>query len=75
MPAPTGMLRSAWSTDPFSLGSYSFLGVGSSLADRDVLAASEGRRFFAGEACSHDHAATVHGAYSSGEAAAKAVLA
>jgi len=74
-PAPTAMLRSSWSTDPFSLGSYSFLGVGSSLADRDALAAAEGRRFFAGEACSHDHAATVHGAYASGEAAAEAVLA
>ena len=74
LPAPTGMLRSSWSTDPFALGSYSYLGVGSSLSDRDALAAAEGRRFFAGEACSHDHAATVHGAYLSGEAAAKAVL-
>ena len=74
IPAPSGLLRSAWSVDPFSLGSYSFLAVGSSLADRDALAAPEGRRFFAGEACSHDHAATVHGAYASGEAAAKAVL-
>jgi monoamine oxidase len=72
--APTGLLRSAWSVDPFSLGSYSFIGVGASLADRDALAAAEGRRFFAGEACSHDHAGTVHGAYSSGEAAANAVL-
>jgi monoamine oxidase len=71
---PTGLLRSAWSVDPFSLGSYSFIGVGASLADRDALAAPEGRRFFAGEACSHDHAATVHGAYTSGEAAAEAVL-
>ena len=34
----------------------------------------DGRRVFAGEACSRDHAATVHGAYASGEAAAKAVL-
>ena len=72
--APIGMLRSAWSVDPFALGSYSFIGVGSSPADRDALAAPEGRRFFAGEACSRDHAGTVHGAYSSGEAAAKAVL-
>jgi monoamine oxidase len=72
--APTGLLRSAWSVDPFSLGSYSFIGVGASLADRDALAAPEGRRFFAGEACSHDHAGTVHGAYTSGEAAAKALL-
>jgi monoamine oxidase len=73
-PPPTGLLRSAWSVDPFSLGSYSFIGVGASLADRDALAAPEGRRFFAGEACSSEHAATVHGAYTSGEAAANAVL-
>jgi len=74
LPTPTGLLRSAWSVDPFSLGSYSFIGVGASLADRDALAVPQGRRFFAGEACSHDHAGTVHGAYTSGEAAAKAVL-
>ena len=74
LPAPTGLLRSAWSVDPFSLGSYSFIGVGGSLADREALAVSEGRRFFAGEACSSDHAGTVHGAYTSGEAAANAVL-
>jgi len=74
VPTPTGLLRSSWSVDPFSLGSYSFIGVGASLADRDALAAPEGRRFFAGEACSHDHAGTVHGAYTSGEAAANAVL-
>ena len=71
---PTGLLRSAWSVDPFSLGSYSFIGVGASLADRDALAELDGRRVFAGEACSRDHAATVHGAYASGEAAAKALL-
>ena len=74
VPAPTGLLRSTWSVDPFSLGSYSFIGVGASLADRDALAAPEGRCFFAGEACSRDHAGTVHGAYTSGEAAANAVL-
>jgi hypothetical protein len=74
LPAPTALLRSSWSVDPFSLGSYSFIAVGSSLADRDALAAPEGRRFFAGEACSHGDAATVHGAYASGEAAAKALL-
>ena len=74
VPAPTGLLRSAWSVDPFSLGSYSFIGVGGSLADRDALAEPDGRRVFAGEACSRDHAGTVHGAYSSGEAAAKTLL-
>jgi hypothetical protein len=74
LPTPTGLLRSAWSVDPFSLGSYTFIGVGASLADRDALATPEGRRVFSGEACSRDHAGTVHGAYASGEAAAKAVL-
>jgi monoamine oxidase len=74
VPTPTGLLRSSWSVDPFSLGSYSFIAVGASLADRDALAASDGRRFFAGEACSRDHAGTVHGAYTSGEVAANAVL-
>ena len=72
--APTGLLRSAWSVDPFSLGSYSFIAVGASLADRDALAEPDGRRVFAGEACSRDHAGTVHGAYTSGEAAAKTLL-
>lgn len=71
---PTGLLRSAWSVDPFSLGSYSFIGVDASLADRDALAEPDGRRVFAGEACSRDHAATVHGAYTSGEAAARVLL-
>ncbi|MFM9033175.1 MAG: FAD-dependent oxidoreductase [Mycobacterium sp.] len=72
--APTGLLRSSWSVDPFSLGSYSFIAVGSSPADRDALAESEGRRVFAGEACSREHAGTVHGAYASGEAAANSLL-
>ena len=75
LPAPTGVLRSPWTTDAFSLGSYSFLGVGASPADRDALAAREGALFFAGEACSRDHAATVHGAWLSGERAARECLA
>ncbi|MGB8862283.1 MAG: hypothetical protein WCC60_23715, partial [Ilumatobacteraceae bacterium] len=25
IPAPTGMVRTSWSTDPFTLGSYSYL--------------------------------------------------
>lgn len=74
IPATTGLLRSQWSVDPFSLGSYSFIAVGSSPADRDALGAPDGRRFFAGEACSREHAGTVHGAYASGEAAARAAL-
>ncbi len=72
--APAAMLRSNWTRDPFSMGSYSFIAVGSSLSDRDALAAREGALFFAGEACSREHAATVHGAYLSGEKAARDLL-
>lgn len=72
--APIATVRSHWSTDPYALGSYSYLAVGSSNDDRDALAAPAGALFFAGEACSRDHAATVHGAWRSGERAARALL-
>jgi polyamine oxidase len=74
LPAPAAVLRSQWTNDPSSLGAYSFLGVGATLADRDALAAREGAVFFAGEACAPEHAATVHGAYQSGERAARECL-
>ncbi|MBM4381556.1 MAG: FAD-dependent oxidoreductase, partial [Deltaproteobacteria bacterium] len=38
-------------------------------------AAREGALFFAGEACAKEHAATVYGAWLSGERAARACLA
>ncbi len=72
--APLRTLRSNWSGDAFACGSYSFLAVGSTLADRDTLAARQGSLFFAGEACSRDHAATVHGAFTSGERAANSIV-
>jgi monoamine oxidase len=75
LPSPSAVLRSQWTADPFARGAYSYLGVGASLSDRDALAAREGALFFAGEACSRDHAATVHGAWLSGEQAARACLA
>jgi monoamine oxidase len=64
-----------WSSDPFAYGSYSFFAKGSSPEDVDALAAPVGvRLFFAGEATSRDHPATVHGAYASGLRAAEEVL-
>ncbi len=73
--APTGMARTRWGADEFARGSYSHLAVGSTLADRDALAAPVGERlFFAGEATSRNHAATTHGALTSGRAAAGAML-
>jgi polyamine oxidase len=70
-----GGLQSSWSTDPFALGSYSYLKKGSTPDDRRVLAAPvAGRIFFAGEATESDHPATVHGAMLSGWRAADEVM-
>ena len=71
---PKGFLRTRWAADPYALGSYSYLAVGSSLRDRLALAAPIGQRlYFAGEATHREHAATVHGALLSGRAAARAM--
>lgn len=55
-----------WSVDPWSLGAYSSVPVGAH-GLRPALAAPHGRIHFAGEATAVDgHAASVHGAISSG---------
>jgi monoamine oxidase len=60
--------------DPWSLGSYSYLPVGATPADRVALATpAAARLFFAGEATSSEHPATVHGAAASGIRAAKQI--
>ncbi|GIW25857.1 MAG: hypothetical protein KatS3mg069_2124 [Meiothermus sp.] len=65
-----------WRDDPFTLGAYSKASVGASKA-RGVLAQPVGHRlFFAGEhTASNAWAATVHGAYASGQRAAQEILA
>jgi monoamine oxidase len=73
--APVAHQATRWSKDPFSLGAYSHFAKGSSPADAEALAAPvDGRLFFAGEATSSDHPATVHGAYASGLRAAEEIL-
>ncbi len=75
IPDPVQYRITRWAADPFSGGSYSFLAVGASPADYDVLAQPLGKRlFFAGEHTQRDHLATVHGAYLSGERAADEIL-
>ena len=70
----TPLAATAWGADPLSLGSYSHALPGHA-GDRAILAAPvDDRIFFAGEACSANFFSTVHGAWISGEAAAKAVL-
>lgn len=73
---PEGYVRTNWTGDPFSLGSYSFCRVGQEPLDRVHLAAPVADRlFFAGEATHPHYFGTVHGAYESGVRAAREVMA
>jgi monoamine oxidase len=63
-----------WSNDPFTLGAYSYAGVGGANAAR-VLARSFGRIHFAGEATDSGSSGTVEGALATGKRAARKVLA
>ena len=69
------LASSAWRSDPFARGSYSYARPGHA-EDRARLAAPvDNRLFFAGEACSPHFFSTAHGAYETGTAAAEAALA
>lgn len=76
VPPPVGMVRTSWSTDPWTLGSYSFLGVGATPALRVTLSRpiSDGVLLLAGEHVATDSPSTVHGAAESGNAAADRIL-
>ncbi|GAA3990798.1 hypothetical protein GCM10022247_07010 [Allokutzneria multivorans] len=66
-PAPNHVSRTAWSTDPFALGSYTCIGVDASSKDIATLAEPLGDKvFFAGEGTNHYHWGCVHSAYESG---------
>lgn len=74
-PDPMAYHITRWGRDPWAGGSYSFLKVGSTPDDYDTLAEPvDGRVFFAGEHTSRAYPGTVHGAYLSGERAAREVL-
>ena len=67
-----GYLRTNWSQDPFSQGSYSFIAKGAKRKHINALAAPiDNRVFFAGEATHPDYNSTVHAAYESGLIAAQ----
>ena len=74
VPPPLEAHVTRWSQDPFACGAYSFVAAGATPDDRVALATPLGRSvFFAGEATHTGYPSTVHGAYLSGIAAAKAV--
>lgn len=69
-----GYLRTNWSKDPHSFGSYSFLAKGASRADiKELGHPVDDRLFFAGEATHPGYNSTVHAAYESGLIAAEDV--
>lgn len=74
VPLPIEAIITRWSEDPFSYGSYSYVGPKTRAGDYDVMAQPVGRVHFAGEATCGTHPATVHGAYLSGLRAAAEVI-
>lgn len=76
VPRPAAYLRSSWSSDPFSLGSFSSTPVGAGPGDRATLRETVGDRVvFAGEAVASEHPGTLQGALESGTSAAERVRA
>ena len=71
IPDPVQVVANQWATSPYTGGSYTHFGVGTT---HDDMAAFnniiEGRLTFAGEHTAARHFATVHGGYLSGLAAA-----
>lgn len=75
-PAPIAAQVTRWSRDPHALGSYSFHATGTSPDTRRALAGSDwdGRLVFAGEATEPDYSGTAHGAFLSGQTAARTIM-
>jgi monoamine oxidase len=74
VPTPDAVRITRWAADPFTRGSYSYLHVGASTEDHDLLGTPSGRVQLAGEATWSDDPATVHGALLSGLRAANRIL-
>lgn len=67
VPDPQQAVCTRWGKDHFTYGSYSYVAIGSSGDDYDILSESVGDRvFFAGEATNKQYPATMHGAFLSG---------
>jgi len=78
-PTPLDYVVARWDSDPFALGSYSYLKLGATWPQIEDLArpypAKDPHIFFAGEATSLEGIQCVTGAYKSGLRAAKQILA
>lgn len=83
IPRPKSCIFTAWFSQPFSMGSYSYLGVEGLPADIEKIAQPMCQKhadkrqavvYFAGEACHPSFYSTGHGAYLSGRMAAQDIL-
>ncbi|KAL6633521.1 hypothetical protein ACP70R_026192 [Stipagrostis hirtigluma subsp. patula] len=75
VPNPLQAICTRWGTDRFTYGSYSYVAIGASGDDYDILAESvHDRVFFAGEATNRRYPATMHGALLSGYREAANIL-
>lgn len=72
IPDPVAYQVTRWRQDPYALGAYSFQPVGTKAKTRRSLFGGDwkGTLFFAGEAASHDHPGTLHGALMTGRSVA-----
>ena len=74
IPEPTDVFVQRWRSDPFARGSYAYLRVGANGGEPEMLSRPiAGRVFFAGEALHLHDPGTVHGAYWTGQRAARQV--
>ncbi len=76
VPEPTDVMIQRWRSDPFARGSYAYLRVGANGGEPEILSRPiAGRVFFAGEALHLHDPGTVHGAFWTGQRAARQVRA
>ncbi|MBL6782598.1 MAG: FAD-dependent oxidoreductase [Alphaproteobacteria bacterium] len=68
------IITTAWASDPWVLGAYSYASAGASTMRQTLMEAVEETLFFAGEAASITHYGTCHGAYISGRDAATRMI-
>ena len=69
------LAQTAWAADPWARGSYSHALPGRAGARAVLAEPVDGRLFFAGEACSAHAFSTAHGAWETGERAAREAMA
>ncbi|KAK4499394.1 hypothetical protein PRZ48_009908 [Zasmidium cellare] len=74
VPPPLEVIVTRWRRDPFTRGTYSYVGPETRPGDYDLMSKSVGSLHFAGEATCGTHPATVHGAFLSGLRAAADVM-